>query len=114
MRDYTLGVPLETYGPNIRAIGIIVVTGGMFCGLAYAVAADVQGKTVWDVFFGMTAVFVGLLLHHLLSRVWVHDWGFLFEDFLGTESCAGKTSSASTSMLMNFMRMCSHWERITD
>lgn len=36
------------------------------------------------------------------------SWGFLSEDFLGTESCAGKTSSASTSMLMNFMRICSH------
>lgn len=83
MENYTLGPPLETYGPNPRTVGIIVVIGGMFCGFAYAMAADVQGKTAWAVFFGMTAVFAGLLLHHLLSRVWVHDSGISFRGLFG-------------------------------
>jgi hypothetical protein len=81
--NYTLGPPLETYGPNPRTVGIIVVIGGMFCGFAYAVAAEAQDKTAWAVLLGMTAVFVGLLLHHLLSRVWVHDLGISFRGLFG-------------------------------
>lgn len=83
MENYTLGPPLETLGPNMRTVGIIVVIGGMFCGFAYLVAADVQGKTAWAVFFGMTAFFVGLLLHHWRSRVWVHDSGISFRGLSG-------------------------------
>lgn len=83
MRNYTLGPPLETYGPNPRSVGIIVVIGGLFCGFAYAVAADAQSKTALGFFWGMTAVFVGLLLHHLLSRVWVHDLGISFLGLFG-------------------------------
>lgn len=83
MENYTLGPPIETFGPNPRTVGIIVVIGGMFCGLAYAVAAEVQGRTAWAVFSGMTAVFVGLLLHHLSSRVWVHDSGISFRGLFG-------------------------------
>lgn len=83
MENYTPGPTLETYGPNPRTVGIIVVIGGMFCGFAYAIAADVQAKTAWAVFFGMTAVFAGLLLHHLLSRVWVHDSGISFRGLFG-------------------------------
>lgn len=81
--NYTLGPPLETYGPNPRTVGIIVVIGGMFCGFAYAVAAEVQDRTAWAVFSGMTAIFAGLVLHHLRSRVWVHDSGISFRGLFG-------------------------------
>lgn len=83
MENYTLGPSLETYGPNPRTVGIIVVIGGLFCGFAYAVAAEVQDKTARTVFLGMTAAFLGLLLHHLRSRVWVHDSGISFRGLLG-------------------------------
>ena len=88
MENYALGPTLKTFGPN-RAICIVVVVAGLFCGFAYLVAADVQGKMAWAVFFGMTAFFVGLLLHHLRSRVWVHDSGISFRGLLATGSCAG-------------------------
>jgi len=81
--NYTLGPALETYGPNIKVTGILVAIGGLFCGLAYAVALDALNKTAWAVFVGMTAVFSGLLLHHLRSRVWVHDPGISFRGILG-------------------------------
>ena len=44
LENYTLGPPLETYGPNARTVSILVVIGRMFCGFAYAIAADVQGN----------------------------------------------------------------------
>src|SRR5215472_5886656 len=81
--NYTLEPALETYGPNIKVTGILVAIGGLFCGLAYAVALDALNKTAWAVFVGMTAVFSGLLLHHLRSRVWVHDPGISFRGILG-------------------------------
>ena len=83
MENYTLGPPRETFGPNIPVVGIIVVIGGMTCGFAYLVAADLRGKTAWAVFFGMTGFFAGLLLHHVRSRVWVHDSGISLRGLFG-------------------------------
>src|SRR5215470_6741282 len=83
LRNYTQGPALETYGPNLRVIGIIVVLGGLFCGLAIAVAVETQSQTAWAVALVLTAGFAGLLLHHLTSRVWVHETGISFRGLFG-------------------------------
>jgi hypothetical protein len=83
LRNYTLGPPVETYGPNLRIAAIVVVLGLLFCWLAFAVAIDTRDRTAWAVFLGLTAGFAALALRPLLSRVWMHEMGISFRGILG-------------------------------
>lgn len=83
LRNYTLGLPLETYGPNIRVIAILLVLALLFCGLAFAVAIDLRDPTAWLVFYALTAAFAGIVSWRLVSRVWLHELGISYRGILG-------------------------------
>ena len=83
LRNYTLGAPCETYGPNIRVIAILAPIALLCCGLAFAVASDLRDRTAWATFYVLTAGFAALLLRYLTSRVWVHELGVSFRGMLG-------------------------------
>src|SRR6266851_4427998 len=73
LRNYTLGPPFETYGPNVRVIAILLVLALLFCWLAFAVARDLRDPTAWFVFYALTAAFAGIVCWHLVSRVWLQE-----------------------------------------
>src|SRR5260370_17355181 len=55
LRNYTLGPPLETYGPNVRVIAILLVLALLFCWLSFAVAIDLRDPTPCFLFYPFTA-----------------------------------------------------------
>lgn len=83
LRNYTLGPPFETYGPNVRVIAILLVLALLFCWLAFAVARDLRDPTAWFVFYALTAAFAGIVWWHLVSRVWLHELGISYRGILG-------------------------------
>jgi hypothetical protein len=83
LRNYTLGLPLETFGPNIRVIAILLVLALLFCGLAFAVASDLRDHTAWWVFYALTAAFAAIVLWYLVSRVWLHEMGISYRGIFG-------------------------------
>ena len=83
MRNYALGPPIETFGPNVRVIAILLVLALLFCGLAFAVAEDLQDHTAWLVFYTLASIFAGILLSYLVSRVWLHEMGISYRGIFG-------------------------------
>src|SRR5260370_10644711 len=83
LRNYTLGPPLETYGPNLRVIAILLVLALLFCWLAFAVARDLRDPTAWFVFYALSGAFAGIVCWHLVSRVWLHELGISYRGILG-------------------------------
>jgi hypothetical protein len=83
LQNYTLGPPLETFGPNIRVIAILLVLALFFCGLAFAVAIDLRDSTAWLVFYVLTAAFASIVTWYLVSRVWLHEMGISYRGIFG-------------------------------
>lgn len=83
MRNYALGPPIETFGPNPRVIAILFALAFLFCGLAFAVARELRDPTGWFVFYALTAVFAGIVSWRLVSRVWLHELGISYRGILG-------------------------------
>ena len=83
MRHSTLGPALQTFGPSLRITAILLVIGFLFCGLAYAVAHEIQDRTAWAVFDALTLGFGVYLSRHLASRVWLHETGISYRNILG-------------------------------
>ncbi|HEY6946479.1 MAG TPA: DUF6585 family protein [Candidatus Acidoferrum sp.] len=78
MQNYSLGPPIETFGPNWKVVAIVVALGLLFCGPALAVAWDLHDRTAWTIFYALTALFVALALPLVVFRVWVHATGISF------------------------------------
>jgi hypothetical protein len=79
LRNYTLGPPLESYGPNVRITVILVVVGLLFCVPVFAVARELRDPILWAVFYVLAALFAGLAAAHLNFRVWLHETGVSFQ-----------------------------------
>lgn len=79
----TLGPTIQTFGPSLRISAILIVIGFLFCGLAYAVAHEVQERTAWIVFDALTLGFCVYIAHHLASRAWLHESGISYRSILG-------------------------------
>jgi hypothetical protein len=62
MRSYTLGPPVETFGPNIRITTVFGAFGLFICTLAFLVAHEIKDSTAWRIFFALAALFAGSLL----------------------------------------------------
>ena len=83
MQNYALGPPLQTYGPNSKVTAILVVVGLLLCLLVLAVAREVKGTTAWTIFYALSALYGGVLLQQLSSRVWLHETGISWRGIRG-------------------------------
>jgi hypothetical protein len=81
MRNYTLGPPIETYGPNIRIAAILAAAGGFICLLAFSVAHEIKDTTAWAIFLGLSILLSGGLLWQLSYRAAVHETGVSCQNF---------------------------------
>ena len=82
-RNPTLGPVLETYGPNIRSVAIVLVVGLLFCTVALLFAMDLRERAAWIVFYVLTLLWMLLLLRYLLSKAWLHEVGISYRGMLG-------------------------------
>ena len=83
MRHSTLGPVTQTFGPSLRITAILLVIGLLSCGLAYAMAHEIQDRTAWTVFDALTLGFGVYLARHLASRAWLHEGGISYRNILG-------------------------------
>lgn len=83
MRHSTLGPAIQTFGPSLRISAILTVIGFLFCGLAYAVAHEIQDRTAWIVFDVLTLGFCVYIARHLGSRAWLHESGISYRNIFG-------------------------------
>lgn len=83
MQNYTLGPPLQTYGPNIKATVILCAVGLLLCLLILAVAVEVKDLTAWTIFYVVAALFGGVVLRQLSSRAWLHETGITWRGIRG-------------------------------
>lgn len=83
MQNYTLGPPLQTYGPNIKVLSILCVVGLLLCLLAFAVAFEVKDATAWTIFYILAALYGGAVLRQLTSRAWLHETGVSWRGIRG-------------------------------
>ena len=83
LENYTLGPPVKTYGPNIKVTAILGVVGLFPCLLAFAVANDIKDPTAWTVFYALSALYGGMFLRQLRSRVWLHETGITYRSMFG-------------------------------
>jgi len=75
LQNYTLGPPLQTYGPNVKVTVILSVVGLLPCLLIFAVAIEVKDLTAWTIFYLVAALYGGVVLRQLSSRAWLHETG---------------------------------------
>ena len=83
MRYSILGPAKQTFGPSLRISVILMLLAFLFCGLAYAVARDVQDRTAWIVFEALTLFFCVYVACHLTSRAWLHETGISYRRIFG-------------------------------
>jgi hypothetical protein len=83
LQNYTLGPPLQTYGPNIKVTAILAVVGLLLCLLVFAVALEVRDTTAWTIFYILAALYGGTILRQLSSRVWLHETGISWRGIRG-------------------------------
>jgi hypothetical protein len=83
LQNYTLGPPLQTYGPNIKVTAILGVVGLLLCLLVFAVAIEVRDPTAWTIFYILAALYGGTILRQLSSRVWLHETGISWRGIRG-------------------------------
>jgi hypothetical protein len=83
MRYSTLGPATKTFGPSLRISAILTLLALLFCGLAYAVAHEVQNFTAWIVFDALTLGFCAYIVRHLASRAWLHESGISHRSIFG-------------------------------
>jgi hypothetical protein len=83
LQNYTLGPPLQTYGPNIKVTVILCVVGLLLCLLILAVAVEVKDLTAWTIFYLAAALFGGVVLRQLSSRAWLHETGISWRGISG-------------------------------
>ena len=83
LRSPALGPVLETYGPNIRVVAIVLFLALFFCTVALLFALDLRDRTAWIIFYLLTAAFLLLLLRYLLSKAWLHELGISYRGMLG-------------------------------
>jgi hypothetical protein len=83
MRHSTLGPTVQTFGPSLRITAILFVAGLLPCGLAYAVAHEIQDRTAWIVFDSLTLGFGVYFASHLSCRAWLHEAGISYRNLLG-------------------------------
>jgi len=83
LQNYTLGPPLQTYGPNIKVTVILCVVGVLLCLLILAVAVEVKDLTAWTIFYLVAALFGGVVLRQLSSRAWLHETGITWRGIRG-------------------------------
>jgi hypothetical protein len=83
LQNYTLGPPLQTYGPNIKVTVVLCVVGLLLCLLILAVAVEVKDLTAWAIFYLVAAVFGGVVLRQLSSRAWLHEMGISWRGIRG-------------------------------
>jgi uncharacterized protein DUF6585 len=83
LQNYSLGPTLRTYGPNIKVTAILGVVGVFPCLLAFAVAIEVRDPIAWAIFYALFALYGGMFLRQLSSRVWLHETGISYRGILG-------------------------------
>ena len=83
MRHSTLGSTIQTFGPSLRIVTILVVVGLVPCGLACAVAREIEERTAWLVFDGLTLGFGVSIARHLACRAWLQEVGISYRNILG-------------------------------
>ncbi len=75
MKSYTLGPPVETFGPSIRITTVFGAFGLFACTMAFLVAHELEDSTAWRIFFALAFMFSGLLLWQLSFRAAIHQIG---------------------------------------
>jgi hypothetical protein len=83
LQNYTLGPPLQTYGPNIKVTVILCAVGLLLCLLIFAVAIEVKDLTAWTIFYLAAALYGGVVLRQLRSRAWLHETGISWRGIRG-------------------------------
>jgi len=78
LENYALGPPVKTYGPNIKVTAILGFVGLFPCLLAFAVANEIKDPTAWTIFYALSALYGGIFLRQLRSRVWLHETGITY------------------------------------
>lgn len=56
LQNYSLGPPVETFGPNWKVVAIVVALALLFCWPALAVAWDLHDRTAWIVFYALFGI----------------------------------------------------------
>jgi hypothetical protein len=62
---------------------MIGVVGPVPCLLALGVATGVRDPIAWAIFYGLAALYGGMFLRQLSSRVWLHQTGISYRGILG-------------------------------
>jgi hypothetical protein len=83
VHNYALGPPLQTYGPSIKVTAILGVVGIFPCLLAFAVANEIKDAIAWTIFYALSALYGGMFLRQLSSRVSLHETGIAYHSLLG-------------------------------
>ena len=83
LHNYTLGPSISTYGPNAKVTVILGIVGLLLCLLALFVATEAKDLIAWTIFYALTALYGGVLLQQLCSRVWLHETGISWRGILG-------------------------------
>jgi hypothetical protein len=83
LQNYTRGLPLQTYGPNIKVTVILCIVGLLLCLLIFAVAIEVKDLTAWTIFYLAAALYGGGVMRQLSSRVWLHETGISWRGIRG-------------------------------
>ena len=83
MQNYTLGPPLQSYGPNVKVTVILCVVGLLLCLLILAVAIEVKDLTAWTIFYLVAALYGGVVLRQLSSRARLHEMGISWRGIRG-------------------------------
>ena len=78
-----MGPAIQSFGPSLRISAILILLAFLFCGLAYAVAHELQDRTAWIIFDVLTLGFCVYIARHFASRAWLHETGISYRHILG-------------------------------
>jgi len=85
VRHYTLGPPIETYGPNIRITALFVAAASVIWLIAFGIAHDTKDVTAWTILFLVSALIGGAVLWQLSFHAAVHEAGVSCENIFVTK-----------------------------
>jgi len=83
MKRHSLGLELQSFGPSVRLVLVLIAVGGFFTWIFLEGAREFHSRTAWLVFYLIGACSGLLILRHLIFRVWVHESGILYRGMLG-------------------------------
>jgi len=83
MERHSLGMELQSFGPNVRLALVLIAAGGVFTWIFLEGAREFHSVTAWLFFYFVGACSGLLILRHLIFRVWVHESGILYRGIFG-------------------------------